>query len=184
MILAMISLTQENNIMINYSKQSWHYRLNEMIAFKSTVPNNFASTEYIPGYTCKGKWIESRYELKENFCDYWRALFLYFTLQVPGMFIFGSVISLILIFLPLFTIFCFIIEPMAFLLYIANYTATDFYIGISLIIIYLSIGISALINYRINKIDNSVFPQLYDAWKLKYCPSVKFVDEPTTDKKL
>lgn len=93
--------------MINYSKQSWHYRLNELLAFKSTVPNLFASTQYISGYYSNKEWIEGHYVLKENFCDYWRALFLYFILQLPFMFLGALVLSYALVFMPLFTITCF-----------------------------------------------------------------------------
>ena len=168
--------------MIKYSKQSWHYRLNELITFKSTLPNLFESTKYVHGYFSKDEWISGHYELKENFCDYWRSLFLYFLLQLPFMFIAGIILSYATIFMPLFTITCFLLNPSAFLLGIANYELVEFTLGIIFIIIYISVGIGVFIHYVCTKKNCNVYSQLYDSWKHKYCPSIKFVEEQDIDK--
>lgn len=169
--------------MINYSKQSWHYRLNELLAFKSTIPNIFVSTQYISGYYSNKEWIDGHHALTENFCDYWRALFLYFILQLPFMFLGALVLAYALVFMPLFTITCFLLDPSAFLLYINSYKLVEFTLGIAFIIIYIGIGIGTLVHYLTTKNEDSVLPQLYDSWKLKYCPRIKFVEGQDIDKR-
>lgn len=77
----------------------------------------------------------------------------------------------------------FLLDPSAFLLYINSHKLVEFTLGIAFIIIYIGIGIGTLVHYLTTKKEDSVLPQLYDSWKLKYCPRIKFVEEQDIDKR-
>lgn len=138
---------------IQYSTTSWHYKI-WMSMLNSTVPP----------LQCE------RYQSvpPNNFCSYWRTIFTYYFLQVPFLLMFGFAFSLVLVFLPLMSIFLLIVDYSNFFNFDHEYK-----MGLVLAGIYATMLITAYFYERYND-EESFIGQYYDAYKNKYCPSIEF----------
>lgn len=167
--------------MIDYSENSWHYRFWMSTANKACVTNMFVNRKYQSGYYKDNEYIDSTYVPEENFCSYWRSLFLYTFLQLPGLFLVGLFMSYVCIALPLFTAFCFLTGPSDFLAYIKLAQDADLYIGACFLAFYtvgiIMFGLYKLLTLHSKPYTPSVIEQWYDAHKNKFCPTIKFVKE-------